>query len=92
MFDRDKLDDIRKAAELFEESTQKSIRKRPERKENFMSASGDEVGRVFSPVDVEDIDYMEEFSGTIPVHKGSSTDDVQRPFVDNENVCRICNS
>src|SRR6056297_536004 len=72
MFDRDKLDDIRKAAELFEESTQKSIRKRPERKENFMSASGDEVGRVFSPVDVEDIDYMEElnFPGQYPYTRG----------------------
>src|SRR6056297_3313340 len=72
MFDRDKLDDIRKAAELFEESTQKSIRKRPERKENFMSATGDEVGRVFSPVDVEDIDYMEElnFPGQYPYTRG----------------------
>jgi len=72
MFDRDKLDDITKGVKSFEECTQKAVGKRPERKENFMSASGDEVRRLYSPVDVEDVDYMEEigFPGQYPYTRG----------------------
>ncbi len=72
MFDRDKLDDITKEVKSFEECTQKAVGKRPERKENFMSASGDEVRRLYSPVDVEDVDYMEEigFPGQYPYTRG----------------------
>ena len=72
MFDRDKLDDIKNGAKSFEESTQKAIKKRPERKENFISASGDEVERLYSPADMENIDFMEEigFPGQYPYTRG----------------------
>ncbi|MBK5252549.1 MAG: methylmalonyl-CoA mutase family protein [Peptostreptococcaceae bacterium] len=72
MFDRDKLDDIKNEAKSFEESTQKAIQKRPERKENFMSASGDEVGRLYSPADMGDIDFMDDigFPGQYPYTRG----------------------
>ncbi len=72
MFDRDKLDEIKKGVESFDESTQKAMEKRPERKENFISASGDEVGRLYSPADLDEIDYMDElnFPGQYPYTRG----------------------
>src|SRR6056297_1394171 len=72
MFDRDKLDDIKNGVKSFEESTQKAMQKRPERKENFMSASGDEVGRLYSPADMESLDFMDDigFPGQYPYTRG----------------------
>src|SRR6056297_3036039 len=72
MFDRDKLDDIKNGVKSFEESTQKAMQKRPERKENFMSASGDKVGRLYSPADMESLDFMDDigFPGQYPYTRG----------------------
>lgn len=72
MFEKDKLKDVKKGFAAFEESTEKSLEKRPERQTAFMSGSGDEVNRLYTPADVENVDYMDElgFPGEFPYTRG----------------------
>lgn len=72
MFEKDKLKDVKMGFAAFEESTEKSLEKRPERQAAFMSGSGDEVNRLYTPADVENVEYMEElgFPGEFPYTRG----------------------
>lgn len=72
MFDKDKLKAIKEGFEAYDASTKKSLAKHPECRESFMSGSGEEVERLCTPVDIEDIDYMEElnFPGQYPYTRG----------------------
>ena len=51
---------------------QKSLSKFPERKEKFTTGSNIEVNRLYTPVDIEDLDYNEElgFPGEYPFTRG----------------------
>jgi methylmalonyl-CoA mutase N-terminal domain/subunit len=72
-FDKEKLDEIKKAEQEWEEKTVKPlIQKRPERKEKFHTDSGFEVKRVYTPADLGDWDYMEKlgFPGQYPFTRG----------------------
>lgn len=72
-FDKEKLDEIKKAEQEWEEKTVKPlIQKRPERKEKFYTDSGFEVKRVYTPADLGDWDYMEKlgFPGQYPFTRG----------------------
>uniref|UniRef100_A0A7V4KDX9 methylmalonyl-CoA mutase n=1 Tax=Fervidobacterium pennivorans TaxID=93466 RepID=A0A7V4KDX9_FERPE len=61
-----------KAKAKYEEAVAKSIAKVPERKSPFMSTSGYEIKRVYTPEDIQDLDYVEDlgFPGDYPYTRG----------------------
>jgi methylmalonyl-CoA mutase N-terminal domain/subunit len=61
-----------KAKAKYEEVVAKSIDKVPERKSPFMSTSGYEIKRVYTPEDIQDLDYVEDlgFPGDYPYTRG----------------------
>ena len=73
MFDKGKMTQIKEGVKAFEEKTQKSLEKRPERQEKFYTGSGDEVNRLYTPVDLEDFDYNGELGlpGQYPYTRGA---------------------
>ncbi|SHJ89235.1 acyl-CoA mutase large subunit family protein [Paramaledivibacter caminithermalis] len=73
MFDKGKLAQIKEGVEAFEEKTQKSLEKRPERQEKFYTGSGDEVNRLYTPIDIEDFDYDRDLGlpGEYPYTRGA---------------------
>jgi methylmalonyl-CoA mutase N-terminal domain/subunit len=72
VFDKQKLDEIRRGREKWEGQTvSKSFDKLPERGE-FSTSSGIAVGRVYTPVDVAEFDYVRDlgFPGEFPLTRG----------------------
>jgi methylmalonyl-CoA mutase N-terminal domain/subunit len=61
-----------KAKAKYEEVVAKSIAKVHERKSPFMSTSGYEIKRVYTPEDIQDLDYVEDlgFPGDYPYTRG----------------------
>ncbi|HOC09791.1 MAG TPA: methylmalonyl-CoA mutase family protein, partial [Bacillota bacterium] len=73
MSDMDSLDRIREAKRDWEEQKlEKLLAKRPERKDKFVTGSNAEVERLYTPVDVEQLDYLEDlgFPGEYPYTRG----------------------
>lgn len=58
MFDKEMLAKVKENQSKFEEKTEASLAKRPEREEKFLTGSGEEIQRLYSPVDVEGMDYV----------------------------------
>ena len=72
VFDKQKLDEIRRGREKWEGQTvSKSFDKLPERGE-FSTSSDIAVGRVYTPVDVAEFDYVRDlgFPGEFPLTRG----------------------
>jgi methylmalonyl-CoA mutase N-terminal domain/subunit len=54
-------EDVQSSLSEWEESTlQNSILKRPERQERFMTTSSEPVNRLYTPLDISDLDYVED--------------------------------
>src|SRR5215216_4352428 len=55
-----------------EETLQPALNKRPERKKSFQSVSLDEVERLYTPAEIEDVDYARDisFPGEFPYTRG----------------------
>jgi len=71
MFDKDKMAQVNEGLEKFNEKTTSMLEKRPERKEKFLSGSGDEVNRLYTPMDVEGFDYGDiGYPGSYPFTRG----------------------
>lgn len=72
MFDNEKMSQIRQEVEAFEQKTEKSLEKRPERQEKFYTGSGDEINRLYSPADIDGFDYSTELGlpGSYPYTRG----------------------
>ena len=73
MSDMDSLDRIRKAKRDWEEQKlQKLLAKMPERKDKFVTGSNAEVERLYTPADIEQMDYLEDlgFPGEYPYTRG----------------------
>jgi len=60
MFDEKKIGEIREGHRKWSDDLEPKLAKRPERKGDFVNASGIPVKRVYTPLDVADFDYMEE--------------------------------
>ncbi len=74
MFDKTKLNAIAQAHEKWAETTlQQSMSKLPERAEKFITASGESVPRLFTPLDIPDFDYNADlgFPGEAPFTRGA---------------------
>jgi len=65
--------EIKKAREQWSDKTLKKVLDRfPERKEQFVTGSNKEVKRLYDPLDLEDLDYLEEigYPGDYPYTRG----------------------
>ncbi|NVM25991.1 MAG: methylmalonyl-CoA mutase family protein [Desulfobacterales bacterium] len=60
MFDEKKIGEIREGHRKWSDDLEPKLAKSPERKGDFVNASGIPVKRVYTPLDVADFDYMEE--------------------------------
>ncbi|MDY7030335.1 MAG: methylmalonyl-CoA mutase family protein [Thermodesulfobacteriota bacterium] len=64
--------DLRKRLNNWNDEVEKVTAKRPERKERFKSTSGMEFNRIFTPLEVEGMDYLDKmgFPGNYPFTRG----------------------
>lgn len=64
--------DLREELVNWNAEVEKIVSKRPERKQRFESTSGIELKRVFTPLDVQDIDYLDDigFPSKYPFTRG----------------------
>ncbi|AEH50996.1 acyl-CoA mutase large subunit family protein [Pseudothermotoga thermarum] len=72
MYDKDLLKKIEEAFGEWEKRTQEELTKVKERKQIFKSSSGYEIKRVYTPLDVSSIDYINDlgFPGEYPYTRG----------------------
>jgi len=69
MYDKSKLDEFARARDQWEETTlHQTLAKMPERAGKFITASGEEVARLYTPLDLPDFDYVRDlgFPGEYP--------------------------
>lgn len=73
MFREDVLSDLKEEKKKFDEKTEKLLEKRPERKDVFHSGSGEEVKRVYTPLDIQEMNYNEDIGlpGEYPFTRGA---------------------
>ncbi|MFH1137491.1 MAG: methylmalonyl-CoA mutase family protein [Pseudomonadota bacterium] len=66
------MDEIKKAHQAWEAGVRKTLAKGPERKEKFTTISGLPVERLYTPADVENLDYPQDlgFPGLYPFTRG----------------------
>jgi len=73
VFDKAKLERIRESYERWEEtSLQQHLAQHSERKEKFLTTSGEEMGRLYTPLDIADLDYERDLGmpGEYPFTRG----------------------
>jgi len=72
MFDEKKIGEIREGYRKWSDELEPKLAKRPERKGDFVNTSGIPVKRVYTPLDVADLDYMKELGlpGEYPFTRG----------------------
>ncbi len=73
MYDKEKLDQLDKRKAKWEETTlHKSTSRFPERKEKFLTTSSEPIKRLYTPLDVPDLDYVRDlgFPGEYPYTRG----------------------
>ncbi|WP_353094392.1 methylmalonyl-CoA mutase family protein [Tissierella praeacuta] len=73
MFDDKKIEEVKVSVDKWDkEVVQKSLARFPERKEKFTTGSNIEVDRLYTLLDIEDIDYNEDlgFPGEYPFTRG----------------------
>jgi len=73
VFDERKLTELKKARQKWEKTTVPNwVGRHPERKNDFSTVSGIPVKRLYTPEDVEDLDYLKDlgFPGEAPFTRG----------------------
>ena len=73
MYDRQKLDQLRQSLETWEEnSLQKTLANMPERQDQFITTSSEPVERLYTPLDIPDMDYERDLGlpGVSPFTRG----------------------
>ena len=72
MYDKDLLEDLRRATAQWREKIAPMLEKHPERKERFETISEAEVGRLYTPEDVAGLDYGRDLGlpGEFPYTRG----------------------
>jgi methylmalonyl-CoA mutase N-terminal domain/subunit len=73
MYDRQKLEQLRQALEKWEEtSLQQSLARLPERQGEFITTSSEPIERLYTPLDVADMDYLDDLGlpGEYPFTRG----------------------
>lgn len=73
LFNKEKIKQVKEEKKKWEEGSLKKVLDRfPERKENFVTGSGVDVERVYTPEDIENFNYMEKlgYPGDYPYTRG----------------------
>ena len=73
MYDKAKLAELSDARDRWEETTlQQTLARAPERKEKFVTTSGEPIRRLYTPLDVADLDYVDDLGnpGDYPFTRG----------------------
>ena len=73
MRDRERTESVRKAKEQWERATvQDRLAKHPERQPEFVTISGESMQRLYTPLDIENLDYERDvgFPGQYPFTRG----------------------
>ncbi|HBC97586.1 MAG TPA: methylmalonyl-CoA mutase, partial [Clostridium sp.] len=73
MFKEEKVNEVKAKKKEWEEGTlKKTVTRFPERKKSFKTTSGIEVKRLYTPEDVQNLDYNEKlsFPGEYPYTRG----------------------
>ena len=73
MFEKEKLAEIKEGLDKWEETTlQKTLNRFPERRETFITTSSAPVERLYTPLDIADLDYERDlgFPGQYPFTRG----------------------
>jgi len=73
MFDKEKLEGIRDSFDRWEETTlQEHLAQHPERSDKFVTVSRQEVARLYTPLDIADLDYERDLGmpGEYPFTRG----------------------
>jgi methylmalonyl-CoA mutase N-terminal domain/subunit len=73
MFDREKLEQLRQAVERWEETTLHQTTSRlAERRSRFLTTSSEPVRRLYTPLDIPDLDYLTDLGlpGEFPYTRG----------------------
>jgi len=72
MYDKEFLRNLSEKAKTWEEQLQAELRKFPERSEKFSTRSGIEIKRVYTPLDLEVMDYLKDLGmpGEYPFTRG----------------------
>jgi len=73
MQDQEQIESVREARESWERGTlHDTLSRRPERRDEFVTTSGDSVQRLYTPLDVADLDYERDlgFPGQYPFTRG----------------------
>jgi methylmalonyl-CoA mutase N-terminal domain/subunit len=73
MYDQKKLDELKRSVENWEDtSLQKALKSLPERSDEFITTSSEPINRLYTPLDVEDMDYASELGlpGEYPFTRG----------------------
>lgn len=73
MFSEEELEEIREALEKWEETTlQQAMANMPERRERFITTSSEPVNRLYTPLDIADMDYVRDLGlpGQYPYTRG----------------------
>ncbi len=73
MFDRQELEEIKQAQDKWEETTlQKTLARAPERADKFITTSSEEIDRLYTPLDIAEMDYPRDlgFPGEYPYTRG----------------------
>ena len=73
MYDKKKLDELKDSLEKWEEtSLQKTLASLPERREKFITTSSEPINRLYTPLDVADMDYASDLGlpGEYPYTRG----------------------
>jgi methylmalonyl-CoA mutase N-terminal domain/subunit len=73
MYDKKKLAELEENRDKWEETTlQRSLARFPERQEKFTTTSGEPIERLYTPLDVADLDYVNDLGhpGSYPYTRG----------------------
>ncbi|MCA9867449.1 MAG: methylmalonyl-CoA mutase family protein [Anaerolineae bacterium] len=73
MYDKAKLAELAEAQERWEETTlQRALARASERRDSFETTSGEPIKRLYTPLDVADLDYLEDLGqpGEYPYTRG----------------------
>ena len=72
MFEDGKIKEINEEYRKWSEKIERTLAKRPERKDDFVNTSGIPVKRVYTPLDAHDFDYVEDLGlpGEYPFTRG----------------------
>ena len=72
VFEEKQLEEVKAGKERYKGAVEKSLARSPERKENFKTGGGIPLERIYTPEDVNDVDYEKDlgFPGEYPYTRG----------------------